>query len=113
MAAVVAEIVVGAGGRGDWVETARGGWDEPTQANARGERLDCGETAGLDEVDADGVGAGEAVGSGAVEVGSRLREAGKEVGVAVLTSLSGTPCKCVRRGTPTSAVRGRCAREPW
>ena len=34
-------------------------------------------------MDADGVAAGEAVGSSAVEVGSRLREAGKEVGVAV------------------------------
>ena len=61
----------------------RGRWYEPTQANARGERFDCSETAGLLEVDAAGVGAGEAVGSGAVEVGSRLREAGTEVGVAV------------------------------
>ena len=83
MAAVVAEIVVGAGERGDGIETAGGRWDEPTQANGRGERLDCGETAGLDEVDADGVGADEAVGSSAVEVGSRLREAVKEVGIAV------------------------------
>ena len=83
MSAVVAEIVVGAGQRGAGVETAGGRWDEPTQANARGERLDDGKTAGLDEVDADGVGAGEAVGSCAVKVGSRLREAGKEVGVAI------------------------------
>ena len=83
MAAVVAEIVVGAGERGEEVETAGGRWDERTQHNARGERLDGGETAGMDEVDADGVGAGEVIGSCAVEVGSRLREAGKEVGVAI------------------------------
>ena len=37
----------------------------------------------LDEVGADDFGAGEAVESGAVEAGSRLREAGKEVGVVV------------------------------
>ena len=68
---------------GDGVETAGGRWDEPTQANVRGRRLDGGETAGLDEVDADGVRIDEAVGSCAVEVGSRLREAEKEVGVAI------------------------------
>ena len=49
MAAVVTKIVVGAGERGDGLEAAGGRWDEPTQANARGDRLDCGETAGLDE----------------------------------------------------------------
>ena len=49
MAAVIAKIVVGAGERGDRVEAAEGR-HEPPQANARGERLNCGETAGLDEV---------------------------------------------------------------
>ena len=83
MGAEFAEIVVGAGERGDGVGVAGGGWDEPTQANARGERLDCSETAGLDEEDADGVRVGEAVGSGAVEVGSRLQKTRKEVGIAV------------------------------
>ena len=68
MAAELAEIVVG------------GRWDEPTQANARSERLDCSETVGLDEVDVDGVRVVEMVGSGAVDVGSRLRKTGKEVG---------------------------------
>ena len=37
-------------GTGDGVKTAGGRWDEPTQANTRGDRLDYGETAGLDEV---------------------------------------------------------------
>ena len=36
VAAVVAEIVAGAGKREDRVETAGGRWDELTQANARG-----------------------------------------------------------------------------
>ena len=48
--------------------------DDPTQANARGGRLDRGEAEGVNEVDAHGVRAGEAVGSCAVEVGSWLRE---------------------------------------
>ena len=82
MAAVVAEIVVGAGERGDGVEAARDRWDEPSQAYARSKRLDYIETPSLDEVNADRVGDGEAVGSGAVEIGRRLRRAGKEVGVA-------------------------------
>ena len=82
MAVVVAEIVGGRGERGKGVKPAGGRWDEPTQANARGERFDGGETAGLDDVDAGCVGAGEAVAFCAVEVGSRLRESGKEVGVA-------------------------------
>ena len=73
MAAEFPEIVVGAGEWEDGVKAAGGRWDEPTQANARGERLDCSETAGLNEVDAAGVGAGEVFGSGAVEVGNRLR----------------------------------------
>ena len=50
MAVVVAEIVVGEGERGNGVEAAGGRWDKPIQANARGERLDYGETADLDEV---------------------------------------------------------------
>ena len=83
MAAIVSEIVVYAGEQGGGVGAAGGRWDEPTQANARGERLDCSETVGLGEVDADRVGGDAAVGSGAVEVGGRLREAGKKVGVAV------------------------------
>ena len=83
VAAVVTEIVVGAGERGDGVETAEGRWGEPTQANTQGKRLDGGGAAGLDEVDADGVEASEAVGTRAVEVSSRLRETGKEVGIAV------------------------------
>ena len=37
----------------------------------------------MDEVDSHGVRAGEAVGSGAVEVGGWLWEAGKEVGIAI------------------------------
>ena len=41
------------------------------------------KAAGLDEIDADGVGDGEAVGSVAVEVGGWLWEAGKEVGIAI------------------------------
>ena len=69
MAAVVNEIVVGAGERGDGLEAVVGRWDKPPQANARDEKLDCSETVGLDKVDADGVGAGEAVGPGTVEVG--------------------------------------------
>ena len=68
MAAVVTEIVVGAGGRGDGLEADGGRWDEPTQANDRGKRLDCSETAGLNKVDADSVGVGKAFGSGTVEV---------------------------------------------
>ena len=36
------------------------------------------------EIDADGVGTGKAVGSGAVGFGGRLRKAGKEIGVAVV-----------------------------
>ena len=56
--------------------------DDPTQANARGGRLDRGEAEGVNEVDAHGVRAGEAVGSCAVEVGSWLWESGKEVGIA-------------------------------
>ena len=83
MAAVVAESVVGAGERGDGVEAAGDRWDEPTQAYARSERLHYSGTASLDEVNADRFGDGEAVGSDAVEVGRRLRKAGKEVGVAL------------------------------
>ena len=49
MAAVVTDIVVGAGERGDGLEAVWGRWDDPTQANSRGDRLDCGETTGLDE----------------------------------------------------------------
>ena len=37
----------------------------------------------MDEVNADGVGAGEPVGTGAVEVGGWLWEAGKEVGIVI------------------------------
>ena len=48
--------------------------DDPTQANARGGRFDRGETAGVDNVDAYRVRTGEAAESGAVEVGSWLRE---------------------------------------
>ena len=83
MAAVVAEIVVCAGESGNGVEAAGSRWDEPAQDNARGERLDCSETEGLNEVGADGVRADEVVGSGAVEVGGRLWKAEEEVGVAV------------------------------
>ena len=42
----------------------------------------------MNEVDAHGVRAGEAVGSGAVEVGGWLRESGKEVGIAVSRAFS-------------------------
>ena len=62
--------------------------DDPTQANARGGRLDRGEAEGVNEVDAHGVRAGEAVGSCAVEVGSWLRESGKEVSIAVVRAFS-------------------------
>ena len=72
----IVEVLVGERGRLYGVEGD--GWrgNEPTQANARGERLDRGETAVVDEVDAHGVRACEAVGSGAVEVGGWLRESG-------------------------------------
>ena len=50
VAAVVAEINVGAGEVGHRAETAEVRWDEPTQANAWGTRFDGGETAGLNEV---------------------------------------------------------------
>ena len=56
---------------------------EPTQADTRGGRLARGEVIEADEVDADGVGTGKAVASGAVGFGGRLGEAGKEVGIAV------------------------------
>ena len=62
--------------------------EEPTETNARGGRLDRGATASVNEVDAHGVRAGEAVGSGAVEVGGWLRESGKEVGIAVSRAFS-------------------------
>ena len=39
-------------------------------------------------MDAHRVGVGEVVGAGAVEVSSQLREAGKEVGVAVCQAFS-------------------------
>ena len=55
---------------------------------------------GLNEADTDSVGTGEAVGSGAVEVGSRLREAGKGVSVAV------------RRAFPVLQSVGACGEEP-
>ena len=42
----------------------------------------------MDEVDAYGVGAGEAVGAGAVEVGGWLGKPGKEVGIAIGRALS-------------------------
>ena len=83
MAAVVADIVFCAGESGNGVKAAGSRWDEPAQDKARGERLDCSETEGLNEVGADGVRADEVVGSGAVEVGGRLWKAEEEVGVAV------------------------------
>ena len=60
------------GSGGDGIERSGTGWDEPTQAYARGGRLGRGEAAGVDEVDANGVGTGEAVGTGAVEAGGWL-----------------------------------------
>ena len=44
MAAEVTEVVGGAGERGDGIERAGSGLDEPTQAYARGGRLDRGKT---------------------------------------------------------------------
>ena len=55
MAAVVAENVVGAGDREDRVDAVGGRWEEPTQINARGGRLDCIANTGLDEGDNDSV----------------------------------------------------------
>ena len=83
VAAVVAEIVAGAGERGDGVETAGRRWDEPTPKPMPEVNGSIAVIRSLDEVGADDFGAGEAVESGAVEAGSRLREAGKEVGVVV------------------------------
>lgn len=59
--------------------------NEPTQTYARGGRLNRNKTAGLDEVDADGVRAGEAVGSGVVE------ETGKKVDIAIGRTPYDTP----------------------
>ena len=71
-AAVVAETFVYARQGGDGDRTTGCRRNEPTQAVARGKRLDCSEATCLDDVDAEAIGAVEAVGSGAVEVGSRL-----------------------------------------
>ena len=83
VAAVVDEIVFGAGEWWNGVEAAGCRWDEPTPAKVRGNRFDFSETGGLDDVGADGVRADEVVGSGAVEVGGRLWGAKDEVVVAV------------------------------
>ena len=64
VAAIVAEIVFGVWERGDGPGAAGGRWCDPTQANARGERLECSETAGLDEA-----GSGSVVMSCTVDVG--------------------------------------------
>ena len=79
--AEIAEVVVGArecwdGVAGNWC-----GWDEPIQTDARGEGVDRSKITGLDKVDADGVGSGEAAGSGAVKVGGWLWESRKEIGI--------------------------------
>ena len=83
VATEIAEVLVSE--RGRWYGVEGDGWrgDEPTQVNAKGGRVDQVETAGVDEVDARGVWAGEAVGSGAVEVGGWLRESGKGAGIAI------------------------------
>ena len=54
------------------------------------------KAAGIDEVDAHGVRAGKAVGSGAVGVGFWLGEAGDEVGVTVGRAFTGLQRVCVR-----------------
>lgn len=63
MTAEIAEIAVDAGERENGVEGA----NKPTQAYVRDRRFNPSKTAGLKEVDADGIGAGEAVGSSVVE----------------------------------------------
>ena len=79
------EEVVGGDGKGldGWDGAVSGGY-EPTQANTRHTWLTRREAGGAYEIDAEGVGTGKAVGSGAVGFGDRLREAGKEIGVAVV-----------------------------
>ena len=83
VAAEAAEVLVGERERWYGVEGAGRRRDEPTQANARGRKLDRSDTTGMDEVDANGVRAGKAVGSGAVEISGWLWEPGEEVGIAI------------------------------
>ena len=68
MAAVVTGFVVGAGERGVGLEADEGRLHEPNQANARGDRLDCGKTADLDEA-----GSGSVVMSCRAHVGIFMR----------------------------------------
>ena len=82
-AAGVAVVVVSEGDWSDDRDGKGGSWYEPTQADARHGGFARREAAGTDEVDAHGVGAGQAVGSSAVGVGGWLGEAGEEVGVTI------------------------------
>lgn len=98
VAAEIAEEVVDAGKRGNGVEGVGRRGNEPTQAYTRGGRLNRSETAGLlDEIDTDGVGAGEVVGSGAVEVGGCLWESETKVGTLLLAE----PLRCFKEGKST------------
>ena len=72
MAAEIANVVVDAGERGNSVEGNGRRGNEPTRADARGEELNRSKTAGFDKVDTYGVGAGESLGSNAVEIGRWL-----------------------------------------
>lgn len=92
VAAEIAEVVVDAGKRGNGVEmVGRRATSPPKPIYIRGRRLNRSKTAGiLDDIDADGVGTGEAVGSGAVEVGGWLWETGTKVGTLLLAE----PLRC-------------------
>lgn len=76
-------LVTGARDRGNGVEGGGKRGNEPTQADARDGSLDLSKDAGLEKADADSVGAGEAVGSGVVEVDGWLGETGKKVGFVI------------------------------
>ena len=69
MAAKVAEVVGCAGERRDGVEGTGRKVERTHPSRCPGWKARSSKAAGLDEVDADGVGAGEVVGPGAVEVG--------------------------------------------
>ena len=59
------------------------GGTSPPKPTPGVEVLDGGVSARVDEIDSDGVGAGKAVGSGAVEISGWLWEPGEEVGIAI------------------------------